>query len=101
MFNCRVLFYLFYFIFPALSLSLSDLYHFSVLEDLALGEPIGRIKANDQDIGENAKSSYDFIDGDGMDIFEITSDAQTQEGIIRLRKVNGNKMKDCLRGPWC
>lgn len=58
------------------------------MEDVALGEPIGRVKANDLDIGENAKSSYDIIEGDGMDIFEITTDTQTQDGIIRVRKVN-------------
>ncbi|NWH95056.1 CADH8 protein, partial [Aegithalos caudatus] len=63
-----------------------SLYHFSVMEDVALGEPIGRVRANDLDIGENAKSSYDIIEGDGMDIFEITTDAQTQDGIIRVRK---------------
>ncbi|NXH28846.1 CADH8 protein, partial [Myiagra hebetior] len=63
-----------------------SLYHFSVMEDVALGEPIGRVKANDLDIGENAKSSYDIIEGDGMDLFEITTDAQTQDGIIRVRK---------------
>ncbi|KAM6117971.1 cadherin-8 [Pterocles gutturalis] len=63
-----------------------SLYHFSVMEDVALGEPIGRVKANDLDIGENAKSSYEIIEGDGMDIFEITTDAQTQDGIIRVRK---------------
>ncbi|NXR49493.1 CADH8 protein, partial [Hippolais icterina] len=63
-----------------------SLYHFSVMEDVALGEPIGRVKANDLDIGENAKSSYDIIEGDGMDIFEITTDAQSQDGIIRVRK---------------
>lgn len=71
------------------SLFLSGLYHFTVLEDIAVGDAIGRVKANDLDIGENAKSSYDIIEGDGMDIFEITSDSQSQEGIIRLRKVNG------------
>ncbi|XP_009899440.1 cadherin-8 isoform X2 [Dryobates pubescens] len=63
-----------------------SLYHFSVMEDVALGEPIGRVKANDLDTGENAKSSYDIIEGDGMDLFEITTDAQTQDGIIRVRK---------------
>ncbi|NXR64932.1 CADH8 protein, partial [Rhadina sibilatrix] len=63
-----------------------SLYHFSVMEDVALGEPIGRVKANDLDIGENAKSSYDIIEGDGMDMFEITTDAQTQDGVIRVRK---------------
>lgn len=63
------------------------------MEDVALGEPIGRVKANDLDIGENAKSSYDIIEGDGMDIFEITTDAQTQDGIIRVRKVNNISVK--------
>ncbi|XP_024407294.1 cadherin-8 [Desmodus rotundus] len=61
-----------------------SLYHFSVPEDVVLGTAIGRVKANDQDIGENAQSSYDIIDGDGTALFEITSDAQ--DGIIRLRK---------------
>ncbi|XP_028908032.1 cadherin-8 isoform X1 [Ornithorhynchus anatinus] len=63
-----------------------SLYHFSVPEDVGLGATIGRVKANDQDIGENAQSSYDLIDGDGTALFEITSDSQTQDGIIRLRK---------------
>ncbi|XP_044519180.1 cadherin-8 isoform X7 [Gracilinanus agilis] len=63
-----------------------SLYHFSVPEDVVLGTAIGRVKANDQDIGENARSSYDIIDGDGTALFEITSDAQAQDGIIRLRK---------------
>ncbi|XP_040596705.1 cadherin-8 isoform X2 [Mesocricetus auratus] len=63
-----------------------SLYHFSVPEDVVLGTAIGRVKANDQDIGENAQSSYDIIDGDGTGLFEITSDAQAQDGVIRLRK---------------
>lgn len=79
----------------------SGLYHFSVLEDIAIGDPIGRVKANDLDIGENAKSFYDIIEGDGMDIFEIAADSQTQDGILRLRKVNGSKIKYCVCGPWC
>lgn len=66
------------------------------MEDVALGEPIGRVKANDLDIGENAKSSYDIIEGDGMDIFEITTDAQTQDGIIRVRKVNHILLKPSM-----
>nr|XP_023412294.1 cadherin-8 isoform X2 [Loxodonta africana] len=63
-----------------------SLYHFSVPEDVVLGTAIGRVKANDQDIGENAQSSYDIIDGDGTALFEISSDAQAQDGIIRLRR---------------
>ncbi|XP_029464034.1 cadherin-8 isoform X1 [Rhinatrema bivittatum] len=61
-------------------------YQFTVPEDTALGDSIGKVKTNDRDIGDNAKSSFDIIDGDGMDIFEITTDSQTQDGIVRLRK---------------
>ncbi|KAG8437619.1 hypothetical protein GDO86_008364 [Hymenochirus boettgeri] len=61
-------------------------YQFVVSEDIALGDSVGRVKANDRDIGDNAKSSFDIIDGDGKDVFEMTTDPQTQDGIIRLRK---------------
>ncbi|ELK38482.1 Cadherin-8 [Myotis davidii] len=74
-----------------------SLYHFSVPEDVVLGTAIGRVKANDQDIGENAQSSYDIIDGDGTALFEITSDAQAQDGIIRLRKTRQlNNLPDVI-----
>ncbi|XP_066439533.1 cadherin-8 [Eleutherodactylus coqui] len=61
-------------------------YQFVVPEDIAIGDPVGRVRANDRDIGDNAKSSFDIIDGDGRDMFEITTDSQTQEGVLRLRK---------------
>ncbi|XP_053555545.1 cadherin-8 [Bombina bombina] len=61
-------------------------YQFIVPEDIAIGDAIGRVKANDRDIGENAKSSFDIIDGDGRDMFEVTTDSPTQDGLIRLRK---------------
>ncbi|MBN3293585.1 CADH8 protein, partial [Polypterus senegalus] len=63
-----------------------SVYHFSVPEDLAVGATAGKVKANDHDIGENAKSNYTINDGDGTDVFEIISDSQTQEGILRLKK---------------
>ncbi|XP_051788102.1 cadherin-8 isoform X2 [Erpetoichthys calabaricus] len=63
-----------------------SVYHFSVPEDLAVGATAGKVKANDHDIGENAKSNYTINDGDGTDVFEIISDSLTQEGILRLKK---------------
>lgn len=63
-----------------------SLYEFVIPEDLPLGKTGGKVKANDRDIGENAKSTYNIIDGDGQNIFEIVTDAQTQEGILRLKK---------------
>uniref|UniRef100_A0A8C2Q0R7 Cadherin 8 n=1 Tax=Cyprinus carpio TaxID=7962 RepID=A0A8C2Q0R7_CYPCA len=61
-------------------------FEFTIPEDLGIGKPGGRVKANDRDIGENAKSAYSIIGGDERDIFEIVTDAQTQEGILRLKK---------------
>ncbi|XP_043101724.1 cadherin-8 isoform X1 [Puntigrus tetrazona] len=61
-------------------------YEFTIPEDLVIGKPGGRVKANDRDIGENAKSTYTIIGGDERDVFEIVTDAQTQEGILRLKK---------------
>uniref|UniRef100_UPI00398EB595 cadherin-11-like isoform X1 n=1 Tax=Pristiophorus japonicus TaxID=55135 RepID=UPI00398EB595 len=51
-----------------------------------IGAIVGRIKANDPDIGENAMVAYRIIDGDGRDFFEITTDSQTQEGVIKLKQ---------------
>ncbi|XP_043937751.1 cadherin-8 isoform X2 [Protopterus annectens] len=63
-----------------------SLYHFSTSEDSPIGEQIGRVKVYDRDIEDNAKSSYGIIEGDGMDVFQITSDPETQDGIITIKK---------------
>ncbi|OCT82310.1 cadherin-8 [Xenopus laevis] len=61
-------------------------YQFVVPEDIGIGDTVGRVKANDRDTGDNAKSSFDIIDGDGKDVFEMSTDPQTQDGMIRLCK---------------
>ncbi|XP_049460408.1 cadherin-8 isoform X2 [Epinephelus fuscoguttatus] len=63
-----------------------SLYEFVIPEDLPIGKMGGKVKANDRDIGENAKSTYSIIEGDDQGMFEIITDAQTQEGILRLKK---------------
>ncbi|XP_072320842.1 cadherin-8 isoform X2 [Eucyclogobius newberryi] len=63
-----------------------SLYEFVIPEDLPLGKTGGKVRANDRDIGENAKSIYNIIEGDELGVFEIVTDGQTQEGILRLRK---------------
>lgn len=50
--------------------------------------PIGRIKANDADVDENAEIEYSITEGDGYDMFGITTDKDTQEGIITVKKVH-------------
>uniref|UniRef100_A0A8C7KNX3 Cadherin 10 n=1 Tax=Oncorhynchus kisutch TaxID=8019 RepID=A0A8C7KNX3_ONCKI len=51
-----------------------------------LGAAIGRIKANDADVGRNAEMQYSIVDRDGQDMFTIISDQNTQEGVIRVKK---------------
>ncbi|XP_068597968.1 cadherin-8 [Brachionichthys hirsutus] len=63
-----------------------SLYEFEIPEVLPIGQIGGKIKANDRDIGENAKSTYAIVEGDDQGMFEIVTDAQTQGGILRLTK---------------
>lgn len=59
----------------------------SVLEDKVPGEEVGRLKAKDLDLGDNGLVNYRLIDGDGMSMFELTTDSQTREAVIKLKKV--------------
>ncbi|NXY19239.1 CADH9 protein, partial [Atrichornis clamosus] len=61
-------------------------YQFSSPESAAPGTPLGRIKANDPDVGENAEIEYSISNGDGSDMFDIITDKDTQEGIITVKK---------------
>nr|XP_033798359.1 cadherin-11 [Geotrypetes seraphini]XP_033798360.1 cadherin-11 [Geotrypetes seraphini] len=62
-------------------------YPMSVSEAAVPGEEVGRLKAKDPDIGENGLVSYRILDGDGAEMFEITTDYQTQEGVVKLKKL--------------
>ncbi|XP_065486219.1 cadherin-9 isoform X1 [Caloenas nicobarica] len=61
-------------------------YQFSSPESAPPGTPLGRIKANDPDVGENAETEYSISNGDGSDMFDIVTDKDTQEGIITVKK---------------
>ncbi|KAM9366519.1 cadherin-8 [Symphorus nematophorus] len=63
-----------------------SLYEFVIPEDLPIGKMGGKVKANDRDVGENSKSTYSIVEGDDQGMFEIITDAQVQEGILRLKK---------------
>lgn len=59
----------------------------SVSEDKVPGEEVGRVKAQDPDLGDNAQVNYRLIDGDGMAVFELSTDSETKEAVIKLKKV--------------
>lgn len=60
----------------------------SISEAAVPGEEAGRVKAKDPDIGENGLVTYNIIDGDGIEMFEITTDYETQDGVVKLKKVS-------------
>ncbi|XP_066460051.1 cadherin-24 isoform X1 [Eleutherodactylus coqui] len=63
-----------------------NLYQFTVLEDTAPGSVIGRLRAHDPDIGENAVMSYSIVDGDAGDTFSVMADSAGQDGILRVQE---------------
>uniref|UniRef100_A0A4W5LZW4 Cadherin-10 n=1 Tax=Hucho hucho TaxID=62062 RepID=A0A4W5LZW4_9TELE len=63
-----------------------SIYQFSVPESMKVGTPVGRIKAVDKDLGKNAEMFYNVVGGDGLDMFDVITDKDSQEGIITVGK---------------
>ncbi|XP_064409607.1 cadherin-7a isoform X2 [Latimeria chalumnae] len=61
-------------------------YQYNVPESLPTASAIARIKAVDADVGSNAELEYKIIDGDGLGVFKISADKETQEGIMTIQK---------------
>uniref|UniRef100_A0A8C9VKR4 Cadherin 7a n=1 Tax=Scleropages formosus TaxID=113540 RepID=A0A8C9VKR4_SCLFO len=62
-------------------------YQFTVPESLPVASVVAKIKAADSDVGPNAEMDYRIIDGDGLGMFKVAPDKDTQEGVITLQKV--------------
>ncbi|XP_069075615.1 cadherin-12 [Pleurodeles waltl] len=63
-----------------------SIFHLKVPESSPVASAIGRIRAVDPDFGRNAEIEYTIVPGDGGNLFDITTDESTQEGIIILKK---------------
>ncbi|XP_059713536.1 cadherin-7 isoform X2 [Haemorhous mexicanus] len=61
-------------------------YQYNVPESLPVASVVARIKAADADIGPNAEMEYKIVDGDGLGVFKVSVDKDTQEGIITIQK---------------
>uniref|UniRef100_A0A2K5ZPG4 Cadherin-6 n=1 Tax=Mandrillus leucophaeus TaxID=9568 RepID=A0A2K5ZPG4_MANLE len=72
-------------------------YQFKTPESSPPGTPIGRIKASDADVGENAEIEYSITDGEGLDMFDVITDQETQEGIITIKKYSVDRHTDMDR----
>ncbi|XP_056155832.1 cadherin-10-like isoform X2 [Lampris incognitus] len=53
-------------------------------ESTEVGGAIGRIKADDPDVGRNAEMEYSIVGG--HDMFNIITDQTTQEGVVIIKK---------------
>ncbi|XP_067856747.1 cadherin-22-like [Heptranchias perlo] len=62
------------------------LYQLSMLESAAVGTTVGRVKAEDVDLGQNSEMTYTLKEEDGSNRFSVITDSEAQEGIIILRK---------------
>uniref|UniRef100_A0A8C4X889 Cadherin 22 n=1 Tax=Erpetoichthys calabaricus TaxID=27687 RepID=A0A8C4X889_ERPCA len=62
------------------------MYQFSVSEAAPVGTPVGRVMAEDADMGENTDMSYLIKDEEGAELFRVTTDGDTQEAIITVKK---------------
>ncbi|XP_062859752.1 cadherin-18 isoform X2 [Trichomycterus rosablanca] len=61
-------------------------YQVFVPESAQVGKPVGKIKANDEDVGVNAEIKYSIINQEAANMFSIATDKDTKEGVISLRK---------------
>ncbi|XP_047398471.1 cadherin-24 isoform X3 [Sciurus carolinensis] len=63
-----------------------SLYQFSVVETAGPGTLVGRLQAQDPDLGDNALMAYSILDGEGSEAFSISTDAQGRDGLLTVRK---------------
>ncbi|TMS09615.1 Cadherin-18, partial [Larimichthys crocea] len=69
-------------------------YQLYVPELAPVGKAVGRIRANDEDEGQNAEMTYSITNPDAAAIFTITTDTDRREGIISLKQpLNYEKRK--------
>ncbi|CAB1340613.1 unnamed protein product [Coregonus sp. 'balchen'] len=63
-----------------------NMYTFAVLESAAVGNTVGRIMADDGDVGINARMNYSLKDLEESATFKVQTDPVTQEGVVLLAK---------------
>ncbi|XP_041964529.1 cadherin-18a [Alosa sapidissima] len=61
-------------------------YQLYVPESAQVGKAVGKIKANDDDLGVNAEMMYRITNSEGAAIFAISTDSDKKEGVIVLKK---------------
>lgn len=73
---------------------------FSVPEGIAVGTSVGRVMATDADMGENTDMSYLIKDEEGGELFRVSTDTDTQEAIIIIKKVQSCLVRKVQNASW-
>lgn len=83
-------------------MSPTEMYQFSIQESAPIGTAVGRVKAEDSDVGENTDMTYHLREesGSGGDAFKVTTDSDTQEAIIVVQKVQLLGRVESGGGAW-
>lgn len=66
----------------------TESYQYTVEESQPVASVVAKLRAADEDEGSNAEMDYRIVDGDGPNMFNITTDEETQDGVIILQKVD-------------
>lgn len=61
---------------------------FAIVESAPVGTIVGRVMAEDADIGMNARMNYTLDDLEENTTFIVQTDPATQEGIVILARVS-------------
>lgn len=59
-----------------------------MVETAEPGTLVGRLRAQDPDLGDNALMAYSILDGEGSETFSIGTDSQGRDGLLTVRKVS-------------
>lgn len=61
-----------------------------MVETAGPGTLVGRLRAQDPDLGDNALMAYSILDGEGSEAFSISTDSQGRDGLLTVRKVSAS-----------
>ncbi|KAM6948280.1 cadherin-12-like [Aplochiton taeniatus] len=70
-----------------------SVFHLRVPESSVVGSVVGRIHANDPDVGQNAQVVYSIVPGDEGGVFDISTQSHSQEGVVVLKKTLDYEVK--------
>ncbi|XP_053343507.1 cadherin-7 [Clarias gariepinus] len=63
-----------------------NMYTFAIMESAPVGTTVGRVMAEDADVGVNARMNYTLDDLEESATFRVQTDPATQEGIVILAR---------------